>query len=121
MPFSLRVVLLGSPEAAQAEMNSFIEEIVLGDEVVGAEEIQIDPLGDAHRAVIATLDDGEGGGDDRNFAVLGLTAGPLSYQFIVRGRHAVRSDAGSHIRRPFDARHDSDTLEPADWRSPARD
>ena len=75
-----RVVLLGSPEAAQAEMHSFVDEIVLADPEVSATEVAIDPIGDAHRAVTATVDDGEGG--SFNVAYLGVAAGPLSMQFI---------------------------------------
>lgn len=80
--FISRVILLGSPEAAQAEMNSFTDEIVLGDPDVAAEEVQIDPLGDAHRAAVASTGEGE---DALNVAFLGVAAGPLSFQFIAGG------------------------------------
>ncbi len=77
-----RVILLGSADAAQAEMNSFTDEIVLNAPDVTTEEIQIDPLGDAHRAIVATGGEGE---EAINVVFLSMTAGPLSFQFIAGG------------------------------------
>ena len=78
--FISRAALLGSPEAAQTEMNSFTDEIVLPDPDVSSEEVEIDPIGDSHRAIRATLLDGDG--TSFNLVFLGVAAGPISFQFI---------------------------------------
>ena len=81
--FISRAVLFGSPDAARAEMNSFTDVIVLADPDVATEEIAVAPIGDAHRAVRAAFTDDEGTGF--SIAFLGVTAGPISFQFISAG------------------------------------
>ena len=78
-----RAVELGSPEAAQAEMNSFVDQIILPDPDVTVEELQIDPVGDDHRAILATLRSEDG--ESANIAALMVAAGPLSMQFLAAG------------------------------------
>ncbi|CAN5725558.1 hypothetical protein BH23CHL2_BH23CHL2_21090 [soil metagenome] len=76
----LQAVLLGSPEAAQLEMNSFIDDVVLADPELTTTEVSIDPLGDTTRAVTGSGISGDN--MELNLGVLGITAGPISFHLI---------------------------------------
>lgn len=77
---SSMALVLGSPEGAQAEMHSYMDEILLPDAEIGLQEISVEPLGDAARAGTSTLTGNDG--EQYNIGALLVSAGPVSLKYL---------------------------------------
>jgi hypothetical protein len=74
------VVLLGSPETAQLEMQTHRDEIVMADPEISMTTVEIEPLGEQSSAAFGSALSEEG--NEFQLAVVWVTAGPLSLRFV---------------------------------------
>ncbi len=73
-------LIMGSPDDALLEMNTYLDEIILLHPERNAVEVAVDPLGDASRAALGEAVDADG--NSFRFGVLLVAAGEVSLKFL---------------------------------------